>query len=507
RYREAKFDVNEDGEFTTKLELITYTVEGTVKDAYTDKPLADVKVAVGDVTTKTDANGKYSAVVMAQSGSVSWQIEGYVAARQPYGGSQQLDVKLRPSTLAGIVTDSKSGQPIGGATVTLGEQVAKADDSGRYALHDVPEQANLVVKAAGYEAAKVAVDRKTEQDVKLDPFVVRAAYLTYYGVGDDGLRNNVIDLIDSTELNAVVIDIKGDFGKIAYKSDVPLAQAIEADAEPTIPDIEGLLRTLKEKGIYTIARIVVFKDDMLGRNGPAAGVDVAVRNASTGGPWIDGENLVWVDPFREEVWDYNTALAVEAAKKGFDEIQFDYIRFPTDPSPGSSVNAAVFSDVSNEANRTTAIVSFLSRARTALQKVGANLSVDVFGYTCWREDDMGIGQNIEQIAKYVDYISPMVYPSTYSDGLPMEPNYMDAPAYPYEIVYYSIERAVERLGDSPTKIRPWLQYFDDYPWASGREYNAPQIEAQKQASVEAGGYGFLLWDPTNRFSRGGLEPE
>ena len=505
RYHEARFDVGNGGQITTSLEPLV--VEGTVTDGYTGQPLAGARVEADGLAAVTDQAGVYRLVGIAPGSTAEFTAAGYYSARRPLSAPGRLDISLRPNTLKGTVVEATSGKPIAGATVIAGAQTATTAADGSYSLAGVAEELAITVKAPGYDDARAVARRQTTLAVTLRPFAVRGAYLTYYGVGDATLRGNVLRLIDDTELNAVVIDVKGDFGKIAYKSDVPLAEAIGANSEPTIADVDALLSQLREKGIYSIARIVVFKDDMLGRNGARAGVDVAVRNASTGGLWIDGENLAWVDPFREEVWDYNIALAVEAVGKGFDEIQFDYIRFPTDPSPGSTVNAAVFSRPSSEANRTAAIEGFLAKARAALKPLGAALSVDVFGYTCWREDDMGIGQRIEGIAEHVDFLSPMVYPSTYSDGLPMTRDYRDAPAYPYEIVYYSVKKAVERLQGLPVKVRPWLQYFDDYPWASGREYNAPEIVAQKQAAVEAGGLGYLLWDPTNRFSRGGLEAD
>lgn len=504
-YRAAEVVVGGSAEAETRVEPLA--LAGIVSDKVTGKPIAGARVNQGERTTTTDAGGNYRLLGLVLGREVRWQADGYEAKVEVARSAGELSAQLRPNTLSGRVLDGSSRKPVVGATVSVEAGTTTTDAEGKFYFANLPARVTATAEAPGYEPARAEVDGATAIDLTLQPFEVRAAYLTYYGVSDEGLRGNVIDLIESTELNAVVIDIKGDFGRLAYKSEVPLAETIGANVEPTIRDITALLADLQGRGIYSIARIVVFKDDVLGRNGGKAGLDVAVKNASSGGPWIDGENLVWVDPYRTEVWDYNTALAVEAANLGFDEIQFDYIRFPTDPSPGSSVNAALFAKPSTEALRVEAIEGFLARARTALKTTGAKLSVDVFGYTCWRDDDMGIGQKIETIAKYVDFLAPMVYPSTYSDGLPMTPNYMDAPAYPYEIVFYSVERAVDRLKGTATKVRPWLQYFDDYPWESGREYNAAEIAAQKRAGAEAGGVGFMLWDPTNRFSRGGLEPD
>lgn len=505
RYQEASFVAGKGGEIKTALPPLA--LHGTVRDSLSGKPLARATVAQGTNTATADEAGNYRLVGFLPGQPVRSAADGYEAKESAPQSAGQFDIQLRPNTVSGRVLDAASRKPVPGASVTANGVTTTADGEGRFVLRDLPENVTLRARAPGYDPAKAEVAGATSLDLTLQPFVVRAAYLTYYGVADAGLRTNVVRLIEQTELNAVVIDIKGDFGRLAYKSEVPLARAIGADREPTIGDVQALLRDLKARGIYTIARFVVFKDDVLGRNGAKAGLDVAVRNASTGGPWIDGEDLVWVDPFRQEVWQYNVDLAVEAAKKGFDEIQFDYIRFPTDPSPGSTVNAAVFSKPSTEANRVAAIEGFLAKAREALQPFGTSISADVFGYTCWRDDDMGIGQKIEVVAKYVDFLAPMVYPSTYSDGLPMTPEFRDAPAYPYEIVYYSVKKAVGRLRGMAVKVRPWLQYFDDYPWASGRRYEAQQVEAQIRAGTDAGGLGYMLWDPTNRFARGGLAPQ
>jgi hypothetical protein len=286
-----------------------------------------------------------------------------------------------------------------------------------------------------------------------------------------------------------------------YKSEVPLAQTIGATDVTPLPDADQFIAEMKTRGVYMIARIVVMKDDMLARNGSRAGLDVATKDSGTGGVWTDGERLGWVDPFREEVWAYNAALAEEAIGKGFDEVQFDYIRFPTDPGVGTRVDRARFSEPATDESRPKAIADFLRRAQQAVHGAGGALGIDVFGYVCWREDDMGIGQHLETLAPLVDYISPMVYPSTFN-GLPTQPSYSNSPAFPYEIVFYSLQRARERLAGTGVAIRPWLQYFDDYPWASGRRYGANELAAQRRAVEELQLPGFMWWDPTNLYTYG-----
>jgi hypothetical protein len=153
-----------------------------------------------------------------------------------------------------------------------------------------------------------------------------------------------------------------------------------------------------------------------------------------------------------------------------------------------------------------AIAGFLREAREALRPYGVYTSIDTFGYSCWRDDDLGIGQQLSALAPHVDYISPMIYPSTFHAGLPGSVGYPGVIARPYDVVLGSLQAASGRTGQSGAVLRPWLQYFDDYPWATGRAYHGPEIEAQKRAVDQAGASGWMFWDPTNRYARGGFSP-
>ena len=326
--------------------------------------------------------------------------------------------------------------------------------------------------------------------------MLKGLYITFYGIGYPPLREHVQTLLVETELNAVVIDVKGDRGWVPYTSTVPLTQEVGAQDRIMIQDMEALMGWFQAHDIYTIARIVVFKDNPLARHHP----EWAVHDLGTGGLWIDREGLAWTDPFREEGWDYNIALAVEAAEWGFDEIQFDYLRFPTD----GEVKRAQYSQKSTAESRPAAITGFLAQAREALKPYQVRLAVDVFGYTCWRMDDMGIGQVLEDLAQFADVICPMVYPSTYVRGGGL-PGYREAVPYPYQIVYYNVRRALERIAGSQATIRPWLQDFPDYAY-DGRVYTPSEIRAQMRAARWAGAAGWMLWDPRVRYTPQALRP-
>jgi len=252
---------------------------------------------------------------------------------------------------------------------------------------------------------------------------------------------------------------------------------------------------LRARGVYTIGRIVTFKDNVLAYHRP----DLAVIDARTGRPWVDRERLAWVDPFREEVWSYNLAIAREAARKGFDEIQFDYVRFPTD----GRLAAARYSRPNTRDTRLPTIAGFLARARRELGALGVFVAADVFGYTAFNENDTDIGQRIEELAPHLDYLSPMVYPSGYHRGIP---GYRNPVEHPYEVVFESVRLIRERSGQSPVRVRPWLQDFRDYAFGR-RHFGVAEIRAQVKGAEEAGAAGWMLWNPRNDYTAGALRPK
>jgi hypothetical protein len=322
---------------------------------------------------------------------------------------------------------------------------------------------------------------------------IKGLYMTYNAAGHDGLRDHALELIDTTELNALVLDVKGDKGLLTYHSDVTTATAIGANNAPIIKDWRAFMKDLKDREIYTIARIVVFKDNYLARANP----QWAVRTG-TGELWLDREELPWLEPFHEGVWDYNIALAVEAAQRGFDEIQFDYVRFPTD---GKLSNIVYSRSIEEQAVRTAAISGFLARAGAALEPYEVKLAADVFGYTAWHRGDFRIGQDLSDMAAHIDVLSPMLYPSTYDHGLEGLPQYDFAVAFPYEIVYESMIRAMSRVKATNPDIvvRPWIQDFPDYGF-DRRTYSPDEIREQMYAAYDSGGGGWMLWDPRVRYT-------
>ena len=391
----------------------------------------------------------------------------------------------------GKVIDFFTRKPVKGALVTWNNNVVVADEEGIFTANSVVNK--LAVRAPGYRRTEQTVIplNGTPQEIKLFPFAPKALYLSFFGIGDRNLRESAIKLMRETDLNTLVIDVKGDRGMIPYRSSVSLAAEVGAQRVTTVREMASLMKSLREQGIYTIARIVVFKDNPLASGRP----DWAVRTQA-GEIWRDRENLSWVDPFNKEVWNYNIHIAIEAAQYGFDEIQFDYVRFP-------DASGLRFSMANTEENRVKAITGFLAEARRRLIPFNVFVSADIFGYVCWNLNDTNIGQRLEDLAPHVDYLCPMLYPSGFQYGIP---GYRIPVANPYQIVYLSLKRAQERTKLPPQYFRPWLQAFRDYAF-DRRDFRDKEITSQVKAADGFGSDGWMFWNPRNNYSSAGLKKE
>ena len=388
------------------------------------------------------------------------------------------------------VIDFFTGQPVKGALVTFNNHVLPTNGNGSLLLPNVENK--VVVRAPGYGRTEQVITPSLltpSSSIKLIPFTPKALYLTFYGVGERVLREPALRLIQETELNALVIDVKGDRGMIPYKSSVALAAEVGAQRITTVRDIRDLMKSFKEKGIYTIARIVVFKDNPLALARP----DLAVRTPS-GEIWRDREHLAWVDPFKKEVWEYNINIAVEAAQYGFDEIQFDYVRFPDASHP-------VFSLPSTEENRVKVVSEFLQEAKKRLAPYNVFLAADIFGYVCWNLNDTNIGQRLDALVPHLDYLSPMLYPSGFQYGIP---GYRNPVANSYEIVYQTLKRAQERTHLPSIHFRPWLQAFRDYAF-DRRFFNGKGDQRADRCGHKIRFPGFYALEPGERIFLGRSE--
>jgi hypothetical protein len=390
------------------------------------------------------------------------------------------------------VVDFHTGEPLKGVLVTSNDEITITDENGMFVTKTTGTK--LALRAHGYRRAEEVISNSpvnTPHMIRLFPFTPKGLYLSFYGIGYKGIRESALKLIQETELNALVIDVKGDRGMIPYKSTISLAAEVGGQQIITVREIDELMKSLKAKGIYTIARIVVFKDNPLA----LANREFAVKTQG-GAIWRDGENLAWVDPFKKEVWDYNVEIAIEAARHGFDEIQFDYVRFP-------DASGLQFSMPNTQENRVKAISGFLSEAKNKLTPHNVFLAADIFGYVCWNLNDTWIGQKLEDLVSNLDYLSPMLYPSGFRYGIP---GYRIPVANPYEIVYRSLKRAQERTQLAPIRFRPWLQAFRDYAFDK-RYFKDKEIRDQINAAKGFGAGGWMLWNPCNAYSSFGLTKE
>lgn len=324
---------------------------------------------------------------------------------------------------------------------------------------------------------------------------VRGIYVSGWVAGGPAMKR-IVDLLDHTDLNTVVIDIKTDAGLMTYRTNVMLPSQIGVSSKVGISDVRALLNKLKQKNVYVIGRLVVFKDPLLAAKVPSWAI-----HHKTGEVWHDKKGVSWVDPFRTEVWNYNIAIAKEAITLGFDEIQFDYVRFPD--------NATQLNREAKFANpegwsKAEAIRGFLHEARTKLKPLGAYISADVFGLTTSSDDDMGIGQKWEQITREVDFISPMIYPSHYSMGM-YGVEHPDLE--PYQIVHKAMRDAKRRnlasAGERTAKIRPWYQNFTATWVHPHLKYGEREVMQQIQAAKEQGIDQFLLWSPVCKYTYSG----
>ena len=362
------------------------------------------------------------------------------------------------------------------------------------------------------------------------PPSVRALYMTSWVAGTQTIRKHVMDLLSTTEANAVVIDIKDYTGKISFEtSDASLNST--GCIEKRIPDVIALINELHAKGIYVIGRVAVFQDPCFVKLHPEA----AVKRSSDGGIWKDRKGISWMDAGSKEVWDYVSKIATTSYAMGFDEINFDYIRFPSDgnmhdiafPASGARTKAAVIGDFFKYLDKhlrdgrassstdpafdalytaytATSSNSEASKAKgTEAGRVMGNgrlvTSADLFGLVTVANDDLGIGQTLAHTLPYVDYIDPMVYPSHFAKGWN---NFKNPADHPYDVIKISMASAVARAkaqGQNPQKLRPWLQDFN-----LGATYTAGMVRQQIQATYDDGLTSWLMWDPNNRYTPGSL---
>ena len=350
------------------------------------------------------------------------------------------------------------------------------------------------------------------------PSVIKGIYITGWTAGSSARMQALIDLVKRTELNAVVIDIKDYSGYVSYVMDVPAVAASGAESQIRIAHPNALIKELHDSGIYVIGRITDFQDPILAKAHP----EWALKNKTTGAVWVDNNGLAWMDPAATPAWDYFASIAKDAFVRGFDEINFDYIRFASDGSLGN----IIYPYWDGKTPMATVIAGYFKFLRQTFPN--DRISADLFGLATVNNDDLGIGQVIQSAYEYFDYVCPMVYPSHYANGFI---GYKNPAEYPYQVIGYSLSHGLAKLlamgnanttassakqalfaiGSIPnTKLRPWLQDFN-----LGATYTSGMVRAEKQAvydtfntatssslgALGTGQYygGWLLWDASNDY--------
>lgn len=330
-----------------------------------------------------------------------------------------------------------------------------------------------------------------KHDPQPDAPKVKGIYVTAYSAGGSRM-SSLLKLLDDTALNSMVIDVKDDNGYITFPTTNPDLLKY-GKPQKFIRDMPALMATLKQHDVYPIGRIVVFKDTMLAKSHP----ELSFRRKD-GSVWANGKGDGFVNAYRKEVWDYNIAVAKEAAKLGFKEIQFDYVRFPEGFE--NKADALVF-DKTDE-SRVDTIADFVTYAKDRLEPLGVRVSVDIFGYAASVPAAEGIGQDFVKISKHVDVISPMIYPSHYGPGWF---DVKDPDTNPYATIKGAMKdthKKLDPIGSYKPVIRPWIQDFTASWLGKGHyiAYGKPQLEAQIKALHESGVDEYLLWNANNRYT-------
>ncbi len=473
----AVFEGQEIQEFALKPVEISIHV----LDLYSGEPLQDASVTYSSALLATDQNGAAVMKYLVKGMVLQVQAVDHDPLQYTWDGSERAVISLRRNIIRGVVSDRSNAQAVAGATVALisaGQVVTHTttDANGRYTCPSPTHAAALAIAAAGYERARVEVGATAEQNVSLVPLRAKAIYVPLGILTDEEKIRELVALVGQTELNAIVVDIKNDRGWLAYPSGVKEVQRSDAYRSEVV-EVSKFLSICQQEGVYTIARLVLFKDPALATAYPEWAV-----HTPTGTLWNDLSGASWADPFLEQVQDYNMAIAREVAMMGFDELQFDYLRFPSDGDVGS----ARYAQESTLESRCKTIAEFSARLRRELQPYAVLLSADLFGMTGWvsPEDDLGIGQRVVDIAPYMDYLSPMLYPATFSQG---SIDITDPILHPYEVVYRS---CLELTKSGQARVRPWLQH---YSWGDVT-YGVKELRLEKQAADDAAVDGWMFWN-------------
>ncbi len=473
------------------------TLGGTVTDATSGAPIAGAALSIQDAngltvaSEQSGATGTYRFDNVPVAGTLAIDAGSYGKVEHPLEGKETRDIAMKLATASGVVM-SAAREPIHGAIVESGEATAITAGDGTFSIAGVGDGATVHVSASGYASSEATLANGTVANLVLESRAINGLYANWSVLTTPGALDTLIEIANTTEVNAIVIDVKQD--TIYFDSQVAFFR--DAGTVNPIMDIGEIIAKLRDNDIYAIARLVVFQDPLVANARP----DLAVKDVS-GGLWVNEMGVAWVSAFNEELWDANIAVATEVIDLGFDEVQYDYVRFPSD---GDLETADFGVDYTAEA-REAAITEFMKRSYEAILERGGKLAADLFGFVTIVDDEQYIGQRFSALEPYLDYVCMMIYPSHFSEG-----NIASAPGhpndYPYETIFESLQRAEENAPGAKAKFRPWLQDFS-YGFNGLRDYNADDVRAQIDAAEEFGASGWLLWGDPFNVTVSALKPE
>ena len=504
------------------IKLRPSVLTGTVTDATDNKPLAGVlvKLVLPEAAVPSDEPAATETLTATTpiSPTATSEAQGFgrgLAAPEGFSAmalaSPSRTVALTPKSRTTVravtptrkVPTSTSVPPTASPTSPpqppdgAGFLAVYTDQNGAYIFKDVPSGASLTFKMPGYKLTKLPLDDAQQKDVALERFKAEAIYITDNIAASTDLFDDLIEFVQGSRINAVVINVQSDASEWAF--DVKNPDAIAAgNVDVYLEHMPRIVADLRAKGIYTIARVVTFQQKTMADARP----DWAVISSTTGKPWKGGYEgqQKWLDASNPEAQDHLIAMTREVMALGFDEIQYDYVRFPSDPAPNETGDMIFSRELTNE-TKPLALQEFLKKAHAVIEPSDAFMSIDVFGYTLWPDREDGpilgvIGQVIETMIDHTDYICPMIYPSHFSPG---EQGCKNPATCAYKLVKQSGVYAAERFEGKRAKYRPWLQDFDwgvvDYT-----SIGTKKVIEQIQAAEETGAWGWQMWDPANVYS-------
>ncbi|MET0831447.1 MAG: putative glycoside hydrolase [Acidimicrobiia bacterium] len=451
--------------------VVTVTVTASDDGAV----LSGAEVTAGSAQLVADENGQVEVEWRDEPIQLVVAAPGFLAGSQtistyPEATEGALSLALDPRVLHGKVV-GPDGTGLPATTVTLNGVTTRTEEDGSFAMPRALA-GDVAAERPAWEPASTPWDGETETvEVAMEPRTIRGLRVSGDKAADPEVWSELLDLVDGTGVNALIIDTKDETGWVFHESSVELVEEIGALNNGHLYDVEQLIADMDAHGLYKITRITTFQDNFLAQAQP----DIAIRDEVNGGLWTNDRGIHWLDATDRNAWEYPLDLAVEACELGFDEIQFDYIRFPSD---GDVATADTDGDYA-EPNRIATVRAFLREAYSRLNPMGCAVAADIFAITLTSDWDEGIGQKPEPLSQTVDVLSPMVYTYTYGRGWG---GFDDPNEHAAEIVAMALDAGIDK--DRGFAIyRPWIQTW---------QLNAEEINTV-QGEVEQRGLGWMIW--------------